>query len=78
MQEKTLRNFDMQAKSGPCIGPTRFLERWRCAEAFGLNPPVEVLAVILAEELRDGIGVGSDSGRDSRRAYLESLLGIWG
>ena len=78
MQEKILRNFDMQAKYGPCIGPTR-LERWRGAEAFGLNPPpVEVLAVILAEELRDGIGVGSDSGRDSRRVYLESLLDIWG
>ena len=78
MQEKILGNFDMQAKYGPCIGPT-CLERWRSgAEAFGLNPPVEVLAVILAEELRDRIGVGSDSGRDSRRAYLENLLDIWG
>ena len=66
----------MQAKYGPCIGPTRFLERWKTAEAFGLNPPVEVLAVILAEEVRGGIGVGSDSGRDSRRAYLESLLDV--
>ncbi|KAG0134299.1 DNA polymerase delta, subunit 4-domain-containing protein [Tuber indicum] len=77
MQEKILRNFDMQVKYGPCIGPTRW-QRWKRAEAFGLNPPVEVLAVILAEELRDGVGVGSDFGRDSRRAYLESLLDIWG
>ncbi|PWW77720.1 hypothetical protein C7212DRAFT_362551 [Tuber magnatum] len=77
MQEKILRNFDMQAKYGPCIGPTRW-QRWKRAEALGLDPPVEVLAAILTEESRDGAGVGSDLGRDSRRAYLESLLTVWG
>lgn len=33
----------------PCIGLTR-LKRWQRADRLGLNPPVEVLAVLLKEE----------------------------
>lgn len=39
--EKTLREFDMNMKYGPCIGMTR-LERWERANKFGLNPPKDV------------------------------------
>ncbi|RPB05957.1 hypothetical protein L873DRAFT_7918 [Choiromyces venosus 120613-1] len=77
IQEKILRNFDMQLKYGPCLGHTRY-QRWNRAESLGLKPPREVLAIILAEEMRDGVGVGSDKGRDSRKSYFDTLLDIWG
>ncbi|KIK79157.1 hypothetical protein PAXRUDRAFT_834233 [Paxillus rubicundulus Ve08.2h10] len=44
-----LRFFDMSYEFGPCIGMTR-LERWERAEAFGLNPPVEVREILLTKE----------------------------
>ncbi|KAF8555668.1 hypothetical protein OG21DRAFT_1410568 [Imleria badia] len=44
-----LRCFDMSYEFGPCIGMTR-LERWERAEAFGLNPPVEVRDILLTRE----------------------------
>ncbi|KAF8448873.1 DNA polymerase delta, subunit 4-domain-containing protein [Boletus edulis BED1] len=44
-----LRFFDMSYGFGPCIGMTR-LERWERAEAFGLNPPVEVRDILLTKE----------------------------
>ncbi|KAF8838994.1 hypothetical protein BDN67DRAFT_970727 [Paxillus ammoniavirescens] len=44
-----LRFFDMSFEFGPCIGMTR-LERWERAEAFGLNPPVEVREILLTKE----------------------------
>jgi len=44
-----LRFFDMSYEFGPCIGMTR-LERWERAEAFGLNPPVEVRDILLTKE----------------------------
>ncbi|KAI9464674.1 DNA polymerase delta, subunit 4-domain-containing protein [Boletus coccyginus] len=44
-----LRFFDMSYEFGPCIGMTR-LERWERAEAFGLNPPVEVRDILLTQE----------------------------
>lgn len=40
----------------PCIGMTR-LKRWQRAERLGLNPPIEVLAVLLKEENKDDIEV---------------------
>jgi DNA polymerase delta subunit 4 len=33
----------------PCVGIQR-VKRWQRAERLGLNPPIEVLAVILQEE----------------------------
>ena len=36
-----LRVFDLSSQWGPCVGITR-LERWKRAEEWGLEPPVEV------------------------------------
>ncbi|KAL7895639.1 DNA polymerase delta, subunit 4 domain-containing protein [Trichoderma sp. SZMC 28014] len=47
--EKVLRYFDVSSQYGPCIGVTR-LKRWQRAERLGLNPPMEVLAVLVKEE----------------------------
>lgn len=33
----------------PCIGTPR-MKRWQRAERLGLNPPIEVLAVLLKED----------------------------
>ncbi|CAH0041308.1 unnamed protein product [Clonostachys solani] len=50
--EKVLRYFDVSSQYGPCIGIAR-RKRWDRAERLGLNPPVEVLAVLVGES-RDG------------------------
>ncbi|PNP42881.1 hypothetical protein TGAMA5MH_05627 [Trichoderma gamsii] len=50
--EKVLRYFDVSSQYGPCIGMTR-LKRWQRAERLGLNPPIEVLAVLVKEENRN-------------------------
>lgn len=47
--EKVLRYFDVSSQFGPCVGIQR-VKRWQRAERLGLNPPIEVLAVILQEE----------------------------
>ncbi|KXJ96427.1 DNA polymerase delta, subunit 4-domain-containing protein [Microdochium bolleyi] len=47
--EKVLRYFDVSSQYGPCIGITR-LKRWQRADRLGLNPPIEVLSVLLREE----------------------------
>ncbi|KAF9762151.1 hypothetical protein IL306_003528 [Fusarium sp. DS 682] len=49
LSEKILRYFDVSSQYGPCIGMPR-MKRWKRAERMGLNPPVEVLAVLLKEE----------------------------
>ncbi|KAK4179475.1 DNA polymerase delta, subunit 4-domain-containing protein [Triangularia setosa] len=59
--EKVLRYWDVSSQFGPCVGITR-LKRWQRAERLGLNPPVEVLAVIVKE------------GRGEERAHLDELL----
>ncbi|KAH6606712.1 hypothetical protein Trco_005865 [Trichoderma cornu-damae] len=51
LSEKVLRYFDVTSQYGPCIGTTR-LKRWQRAERLGLNPPIEVLAVLVKEENR--------------------------
>ncbi|KPM44290.1 hypothetical protein AK830_g2251 [Neonectria ditissima] len=51
LQEKVLRYFDVSSQYGPCIGLPR-MKRWQRAERLGLNPPVEVLAVLLKEEAK--------------------------
>ncbi|KAM0122241.1 hypothetical protein ACP6JC_000981 [Aspergillus fumigatus] len=47
---------------GPCIGIAR-LKRWRRAKMLDLNPPIEVLAVLLKE--KDTV---------KQRAYVDELL----
>ncbi|KAF7543050.1 hypothetical protein G7Z17_g11060 [Cylindrodendrum hubeiense] len=49
LQEKVLRYFDVSSQYGPCVGMPR-VKRWYRAERLGLNPPVEVLSVLLNEE----------------------------
>ncbi|CEJ79948.1 hypothetical protein VHEMI00160 [[Torrubiella] hemipterigena] len=46
--EKLLRYFDVSSQYGPCIGIPR-KKRWERAHRLGLNPPLEVLAVLLKE-----------------------------
>lgn len=46
----------------PCIGIAR-LKRWRRAESLGLNPPLEVLSVLLKKE-----------GITGQRAYIDELM----
>ncbi|KAM0561735.1 hypothetical protein ACHAPJ_002904 [Fusarium lateritium] len=52
LSEKVLRYFDVSSQYGPCIGTPR-MKRWKRADRLGLNPPVEVLAVLLKEESKD-------------------------
>ncbi|KAK5651211.1 hypothetical protein OQA88_12718 [Cercophora sp. LCS_1] len=59
--EKILRYFDVSSQYGPCIGTAR-LKRWQRAEALGLNPPIEVLAVLLKEENKP------------QRAHMDELM----
>lgn len=44
-----LANQHSFSRAQPCIGITR-TKRWHRAERLGLNPPIEVLAVLLKEE----------------------------
>ncbi|KAF3490851.1 uncharacterized protein GIQ15_00368 [Arthroderma uncinatum] len=64
MEERILRHFDLCNQYGPCIGIAR-IKRWRRAHMLGLNPPLEVLAVLLKEETRE---------RASEKAYIDELL----
>ena len=51
----------------PCVGITR-MRRWQRAEKLGLNPPLEVLAVLLREE---------DKGTNAKavgRAHVDEIL----
>ncbi|RGP80595.1 DNA polymerase delta subunit 4 [Fusarium longipes] len=47
--ERILRYFDVSSQYGPCIGMPR-MKRWKRADRLGLNPPIEVLAVLMKEE----------------------------
>ncbi|KAJ5488571.1 hypothetical protein N7539_003461 [Penicillium diatomitis] len=49
IEEKILRHFDLSSQYGPCIGIAR-VKRWRRANMLNLNPPLEVLAVLLQDE----------------------------
>ncbi|KAK4034716.1 DNA polymerase delta, subunit 4-domain-containing protein [Parachaetomium inaequale] len=63
--EKVLRYFDVSSQYGPCIGIAR-LKRWQRAQRLGLNPPVEVLAVLLKEDAKGNKGI--------ERAHMDELL----
>lgn len=68
LHEKILRHFDLSSQYGPCIGIAR-LNRWLRASRLDLNPPIEVLAVLLREEAK---GDKRDAGRI---AYIDELGG---
>lgn len=54
---------------GPAIGIPR-TKRWHRASKLGLNPPLEVLAVLLKEEEKKNKTV--------ERAYVDELMGAKG
>ncbi|KAL4762514.1 putative DNA polymerase delta subunit 4 [Aspergillus foveolatus] len=62
LDEKILRHFDLSSQYGPCIGIAR-LKRWRRANSLNLNPPIEVLSLLLKQE-----------GTAGQRAYIDELL----
>jgi len=51
LHEKILRQFDISSQFGPCLGIAR-TNRWKRAEGLNLDPPIEVLAVLVKEELQ--------------------------
>ncbi|KAH0264196.1 UDP-glucose 4-epimerase, partial [Aureobasidium melanogenum] len=65
MSEKILREFDMSGQYGPCIGIAR-VKRWRRANTLGLNPPIEVLAVLLKANDKDKSRM--------QRAHVDELM----
>ncbi|EUC50727.1 hypothetical protein COCMIDRAFT_81229 [Bipolaris oryzae ATCC 44560] len=70
LHDKVLREFDMSAHYGPCTGIAR-LKRWKRAQRLGLEPPVEVLAVLLQEQ------EGSAGNRISvQRSIVDEMLNI--
>ncbi|KAJ4352451.1 uncharacterized protein N0V89_007799 [Didymosphaeria variabile] len=66
LEEKILRKFDMTGQFGPCVGIAR-LKRWKRAQRLGLEPPIEVLAVLLQEQdSKDKISV--------QRSVMDEIL----
>lgn len=72
LHEKILRHFDLCSEYGPCIGITR-LNRWKRAQGMNLNPPIEVLAVLLKEDAKDG--KKGEKRTAGRLAYVDELGG---
>jgi len=65
MCDKILREFDLSSQFGPCIGIAR-TKRWRRANGLGLDPPIEVLAVLLRED--------SKTKGSAQKAYVDELM----
>ncbi|MCJ1435258.1 hypothetical protein MMC27_004630 [Xylographa pallens] len=65
VEEKVLREFDLSSQFGPCVGIAR-TKRWKRAEALGLKPPLEVLAVLLKADNKNSVQV--------QRAYVDELM----
>jgi DNA polymerase delta subunit 4 len=66
LHEKILREWDMSGQYGPCIGIAR-LKRWKRANMLSLNPPIEVLAVLLKE-------MDAGDGLKGQKAYVDELM----
>ncbi|MCJ1291861.1 hypothetical protein MMC34_003408 [Xylographa carneopallida] len=67
VEEKLLREFDLSSQFGPCVGIAR-TKRWKRADALGLNPPLEVLAVLLKAGSKPSPAV------QAQRAYVDELM----
>ncbi|XMA09353.1 hypothetical protein WAI453_002144 [Rhynchosporium graminicola] len=65
VEEKILRLFDVSSQFGPAIGIAR-TKRWSRAQKLKLNPPIEVLAVLLREEKKGNEKI--------QRAYVDELM----
>ncbi|KAH9893821.1 DNA polymerase delta, subunit 4-domain-containing protein [Xylariomycetidae sp. FL2044] len=65
LAEKVLRYWDVSSQYGPCVGIDR-IKRWQRADRLGLNPPVEVLALLMSEEGKGNKGV--------ERAHMDEIL----
>lgn len=65
LAEKVLRYFDVSNQYGPCVGISR-MKRWQRADKLGLNPPVEVLAVLMKEEKKGT--------KDVEMAHMDYIL----
>ncbi|KAF5658901.1 dna polymerase delta subunit 4 [Fusarium heterosporum] len=63
--ERVLRYFDVSSQYGPCIGMSR-MKRWKRADRLGLQPPIEVLAVLLKEESKGNTSI--------ERAHMDEIL----
>lgn len=61
----------MSSQYGPCIGTPR-ATRWHRARRLGLEPPIEVLAVMPQEEAARNLKKGQESA--GIKAHLEELL----
>ncbi|EPS43299.1 hypothetical protein H072_2700 [Dactylellina haptotyla CBS 200.50] len=70
--EKILRHFDLSSQYGPCVGVTRF-KRWNRADRFGLEPPIEVLAVLLKSELVEVAESAPDSWKPAPSSAKEGV-----
>jgi len=64
--EKVLREFDVSGQYGPCTGIARS-KRWKRAYGFDLDPPIEVLAVLLK-------GQDGDNKLALQRSHVDELL----
>ncbi|KAI1496171.1 DNA polymerase delta, subunit 4-domain-containing protein [Biscogniauxia marginata] len=64
LAEKVLRYWDVSSQYGPCVGISR-MKRWHRADRLGLNPPVEVLAVLMKE---------SEGALDLENAHMDEIL----
>ncbi|PQE05241.1 hypothetical protein CJF30_00010189 [Rutstroemia sp. NJR-2017a BBW] len=65
--ERVLREWDCMSQFGPSIGISR-TRRWHRAQRLGLNPPLEVLAVLLKETSKP------HSDPQTERSYVDTLL----
>ncbi|KUJ23133.1 uncharacterized protein LY89DRAFT_679938 [Mollisia scopiformis] len=65
VEEKVLRLWDMSSQFGPAIGIAR-MKRWVRANKLGLQPPIEVLAVLLKEEDKGNTKI--------ERAHVDELM----
>ncbi|KAK0704865.1 DNA polymerase delta, subunit 4-domain-containing protein [Lasiosphaeris hirsuta] len=63
--EKILRYFDVSSQYGPSVGTAR-RKRWERADRLGLNPPIEVLAVLIKEQAAGNKAI--------ERAHMDELL----
>ncbi|EOA87028.1 hypothetical protein ACJQWK_08485 [Exserohilum turcicum] len=70
VEDKILREFDMSAHYGPSAGIAR-LKRWKRAQRLGLEPPLEVLGVLLREQAQEDRDRG---GIKVQRSIVDELL----